>query len=93
MEISRTIPSNVFSRLLFLLNVSCAAAELIGNAIEVSHSSEIQPGSFVEAELGGLSKTALVVTHGVVPAQDTLVVAVHPLGRFGAVTPSKFSEH
>ena len=50
-------------------------------------------GSFVNAELGGLSKDEVLVAQGVEPANATRVVAVHPDGKAGAVTASKPSRH
>jgi hypothetical protein len=65
----------------------------MGKFIDVSHSSETQSGSLVEAELGGVSKVPLLVTQGVEFAQAIFVVEVHPGGNAGATTASKFSEH
>src|SRR5688572_23733311 len=95
-EISSTIPSNPDSRLKLFLNVRTAEADVIGNGLESSHSSETQFGSFTNAAFGGVSAggagvPALLVTHGSELAQSTAVVAVHAKGNAGAVTPSKFS--
>src|ERR1051325_4042059 len=92
-EISNTMPSNPDSRLLFLLNVNCAEAEMIGNGLESSRSSEMQLGSLTKAELGGVSLVVDTVAQGLELAQSIAVVAVQPAGRAGAVTPSKFSAH
>ena len=65
----------------------------MGNDGEISTSSEIQLGSFVNAELGALSKEAEVVTQAAEVAQPISVDADQPTGRAGATTASKFSVH
>lgn len=90
-DISSTIPSNPDSRLLFLLKLNTADADVIGKTFESSLSSEMQFGSLTKAELGGVSLVVLTVAQGLELAQSIAVVAVQPAGRAGAVTLSKFS--
>jgi len=92
-DISSTRPSNPDSRLLFLLKLKTAEAEVIGKTLESSRSSEMQFGSLTKAEFGGVSLVVLTVAHGLELAQSIAVVAVQPVGRAGAVTLSKFSAH
>src|SRR5471032_628512 len=52
--------------------------------------SLIPSWSGMNASLGALSGVSVVVTH-MTPSPGSGFVAVHPAGRAGAVTPSKFS--
>jgi hypothetical protein len=63
------------------------------NSLESSRSSDIQGGSLVNAELGGLSNGAVAVVHGFEPGQVVAVMEDQPDGMAGAVTASKFWEH
>ena len=88
-ETSSTPPSNVFSRLKKLRKVTCAEADVIG-IFGVSRSLSVTTaGSSITASLGAVSGVVVDVTHNGAP--PIALVATHPAGNAGAVTPSKFS--
>jgi hypothetical protein len=92
---SSTIPSNVFSRLLFRRNVIVADADVIVIGLETRFSSDKVAGSFENAEFAPESDTGvgvplLDVAHAVESTFTIAVVAVQPAGSAGTVTPSKF---
>src|SRR6266478_2423508 len=57
---------------------------------EISELSVTKPESGAKAELGGVSACAIEVAQAVPPP---MIEPVHPEGRVGAATPSKFSEN
>ena len=63
---------------------------MIGNVLESRYSSEIQPGSFTNAELGALNEVVFTVAHLAVVAQEAPTLAVQFAGNAGATTASKF---
>src|SRR3982751_2051126 len=97
-ETSNTPPSQYVallnSVLKLLRKVSCAEAELTMMLRETRYLSLTPFWSSTNALLGAVSDTLAVVFH-VTPLSggDPSLLAVHPVGRAGAVTPSKFSTH
>ena len=88
-ETSSTPPSKVFSRLKKLRKLNCAAGDVI-TMFGVSRSLSVTTaGSSINASLGGVSGVVVDVTH--IGAPPVALVATHPAGNAGAVTPSKFS--
>src|SRR3954463_3416325 len=97
-ETSNTPPSQYVallnSVLKLLRKVSCAEAELTMMLRETRYLSLTPFWSSTNALLGAVSDTLAVVFH-VTPLSggEPSLLAVHPAGRAGAVTPSKFSTH
>src|SRR3954462_205862 len=97
-ETSNTPPSQYVallnSVLKLLRKVSCAEAELTMMLRETRYLSVTPFWSSTNAALGAVSTTLATVIH-ITPLSGgaPLLVAVHPAGRVGAVTPSKFSTH
>src|SRR5262245_8788061 len=88
-EISRTPPSKVGSVLKKLRIVICGVA-LLTVMIGVSRLLSLTPtGSSTNASLGAVSGVVVLVVHNGAP--PWALVAVHPDGKAGATTPSKFS--
>src|ERR1044072_1692470 len=89
MLISRTPPSNVSSVLKAFLKLTCAGNPLMWR---LGLTSSVTPAAAVlgaKAALGALNGFVVEVTHaGSAPEP----VDVHPAGKAGAVTPSKFSD-
>jgi hypothetical protein len=84
--ISRTIPSKVFSVLKLFLKLIDVAPVTV-NALDSNSESPTAPGSGAKASFGEVSGVVPDVTHAVpAPVAELL----HPDGRAGAVTPSKF---
>jgi len=95
MLISNTAPSKPLSRSKFWRNVNCAESLPIGILGESKRLSLIASGSLTNAAFGsesadGNGSPSLEVTHKI-PSGSITLVAVHPAGNAGGVTPSRFS--
>src|SRR5205085_1849051 len=97
-DTSNTPPSQYVpllnSVLKLLRNVSCAEAELTMMLRETRYLSLTPFWSSTNASFGAVSGCVVTVFH-VIPLSggEPSLLAVHPVGRAGAVTPSKFSTH
>jgi len=85
-EISSTPPSKLFSKPYWWRNVTVAPESGVNTGVTRLLSDRLFT-SGANAELGGVSATALVVTHN---APEPVPVVVNPAGKAGAVTASKF---
>src|SRR6187455_3641940 len=88
MLISRTMPSKVFSTLKLLRKLNDPPPAAIVNAGEISSVLPTAAGSGANALFGAVSDVVVDVTQG---TSAPVAAVVHPPGRAGAVTPSKFS--
>src|SRR5687768_14933679 len=82
------MPSKVFSVLKLFLKLNDPPPAEIANTGENSPMSPTEAGSGANTALGGVSGVVVVVTHG---TPTPVAAVVHPAGRAGAVTESKFS--
>src|SRR3982750_2759809 len=97
-DTSSTPPSQntplLISVLKLLRKVSCAEAELTMMLRETRYLSLTPFWSSTNASLGAVSATLATVIHFTpLSGGEPSLLAVHPAGRAGAVTPSKFSTH
>src|ERR1043165_3169388 len=97
-ETSSTPPSQKIPLLISVLKLlresKVAEAELTMMLRETRYLSVTPFWSSTNALLGGVSETLVTVIHFTpLSGGAPLLVAVHPEGRAGAVTPSKFSRH
>src|SRR6266536_3977916 len=95
MLISRTPPSNPHSRSKLWRKVNWVESLWMGMLGESSRLSLIASGSLTNAALGsesadGKGSPSFEVTHNM-PSGSITLVAVHPEGNAGGVTPAKFS--
>src|SRR6188474_2418392 len=88
MLISRTMPSKVFSTLKLLRKLNDPPPAAIAIAGEISSVLPTAAGSGANALFGAVSGVVVDVTQA---TSAPVAALVHPVGRAGAVTPSKFS--